>query len=308
MSEVQSTCQKKPSKPYPDFPLFAHATGRWAKKIRGMTHYFGPWIDPDGALTKYLEQKEALHAGKRPRSDSEAPILKALANRFLTAKQALVDTGELSPRTWTEYKATTDLLIKNFCKLRLVSDLDAEDFATLRNRMAKKWGPHRLAKIIQCVRSVFKYGFEAGLIGNPVRFGPGFKRPSKKTIRLHRAKQGVKLFTANEIQQLLDAAGPTMTAMILLGINCGFGNADCGNLAKSSLNLKSGWVDCPRPKTGIERRCPVWPETVEALRDAIVKRPKPKNKADSKLAFITKYGLPWAKDTATNPVSQEMGK
>jgi integrase len=174
--------------------------------------------------------------------------------------------------------------------------------------MAKKWGPHRLAKMIQCVRSVFKYGFEAGLIGNPVRFGPDFNRPSKKTIRLHRAKQGVKLFTKNEIQQLLDAAGPTMKAMILLGINCGFGNADCGNLPKDSLNLKAGWVDYPRPKTGIERRCPLWPETVEAMREALIKRPNPKNKADSKLTFITKYGLPWAKDTATSPVSQEMGK
>ena len=72
-----------------------------------------------------------------------------------------------------------------------------------------------------------------------------------------------------------------MKAMILLGINCGFGNADCGNLPVAALDLDGSWVDYPRPKTGINRRCPLWPETVEALRVAFAKRPAPKTADDA---------------------------
>src|SRR5438552_7360696 len=103
MSKSHSTGtpgQIKPAKPTPGFPLFPHATGRWAKKIRGRLHYFGPWADPDGALAKYLEQKDALHAGRKPRPDANALTVRELANAFLNHKRALLEAGELTPRTW----------------------------------------------------------------------------------------------------------------------------------------------------------------------------------------------------------------
>src|SRR5262249_5661577 len=86
----------KPAKPFPEFPLFAHANGCWAKKIRGRLHYFGPWADPDAALTKYLAEKDDPHAGRKPRQDTQSLTVYELANTFLHAKRALVDAGELS--------------------------------------------------------------------------------------------------------------------------------------------------------------------------------------------------------------------
>src|SRR5262249_16003320 len=149
---------------------------------------------------------------------------------------------------------------------------------------------HRLGKTIQFVRCVFKFAFEAGLAAVPVRFGPGFKRPSKKTIRLQRAKQGAKLFTADEILRLLAGANPQLKAMILLGTNSGFGNSDCATLPQAVVNLETGWIDYPRPKTGIARRCPLWPETVAALREALACRPARKKAEHAGLVFLTRLG------------------
>jgi integrase len=316
MSEVHPTTPAKlskpsptrPDKPHPDFPLFPHATGRWAKKILGKMYYFGPWSDPDGALQKYLEQKDALHGGRKHREASGGTTVKDLCNRFLTAKLALVQSGELTNRSWQDYKAACDLIVSHFGKGRLVADLDPEDFAALRTKMAKRWGPVTLGNVIQRMRVVFKFASDNGLIDRPVRYGQGFKRPSRKVVRLDRARKGPKLFTADEVRRLLDAAGTSMRAMVLLGINCGLGNSDCGHLPLAAVNLDAGWLDYPRPKTGIGRRCPLWPETVRALREALGSRPEPKKEEHAGLVFITRYGLPWAKDVADSPVTKETRK
>ena len=314
MSEVNSTTPTtqskpaKPSKPYPEFPLTAHPAGYWCKKIRGKIHYFGPWDDPDGALKKYLEQKDSLHAGRMPRPDPDALTVKALANAYLNHKQDKVNAGELSPRTWLKYKLVADLVVSEFGKQRVVTDLRPDDFAALKNAMTKRWGPLRVRDFIQHVRSIFKYGYDAELLDRPMRFGPGFDRPSKKTLRLDKAKKGPKLFTAEEIRRLLDAATVPMKAMILLGVNAGFGNADCGNLPLTALDLDSSWLDYPRPKTGIPRRCPLWPETVQALRDVLARRKTPKDPEDAGLVFLTARGGSWHKQTDDAPISKETRK
>jgi len=93
----------KPAKPSPDFPLFPHATRRWAKKIRGKLHYFGPWDDPDAALHKYLAEKDYLHAGRRPPENIDGLTVRDLCDRFQNAKRDLLENGEITPRTWKDY-------------------------------------------------------------------------------------------------------------------------------------------------------------------------------------------------------------
>lgn len=109
--------------------------------------------------------------------------------------------------------------------------------------------------------------------------------------------------TSEGIGKLLDAADVHLQAMILLGVNAGFGNNDCATLTRSAIDLKTGWLSYARPKTGMSRRAKLWPETISALKDSLKRRTVPKNVDDAMLFFITKYGNGWAKNTTGNPVS-----
>ncbi|MFN9540923.1 MAG: hypothetical protein ACK6A8_16960, partial [Planctomycetota bacterium] len=104
MTKPHSTPRKKPAKPHPDFPLFPHAGGVWARKIRGKLHYFGSWNDPDGALAHYLEVKDDLIAGRRPRPrGSDELTVENLCDLFLASRERLRDTGELAAETYADY-------------------------------------------------------------------------------------------------------------------------------------------------------------------------------------------------------------
>jgi integrase len=269
---AKSTKPKKPSKPYPDFPLFPHATRRWAKKIRNRTHYFGPWDDWEAAIAKYQEQREDLHAGRTPRVASDGLTVKEMCNKFMTAKQRQHDANDLTRKLFVDYLNSCQNLITSFGGDRLVTDLAADDFSRLRASYSKRLNPNSLSTAVQRIKTTFKWALESGLIDRPVLFGPDFKKPSQRILRAVAQAKGLQLFSAEEIKQLIALVNHTTETLIWLGINCGFGASDCAGLQIHDIDLEGGWVSFPRPKTGVNRRCKLWPETTDALRELIGKR------------------------------------
>jgi integrase len=175
-----------------------------------------------------------------------------------------------------------------------VPNLASDDFESLRATLGQARNPVSLKVEMQRVRSIFKHAYDAGLVDRPVRFGPTFKSPSRRVIQKNRQSKR-RMFEDHEIRQMINASSPQLRAMILLGINCGYGNSDCANLPKSALDLDAGWVVFPRPKTGVERRCPLWPQTMAAVKAAIAVRPAPKDPEDDGMVFLTARGLRWVR-------------
>ncbi len=296
---------------HPDFLLFPHNRGYWAKKVRGKLFYYGKVADdPKGqaALLEWDRVKEARLAGREPRAKVEGVTVAELCDRFLQAKDQLLSEGKITQRTWDDYKRVTDRIVGKFGAGRVVVDLTTEDFAALRASIAKTYGPVALGNEIQRCRVVFKFGIDEGLIDRPMRYGQLFKRSSKKVLRVAKADKGSKMIEPADLKQLIEAADIKLRAMIYLGVNCGFGNSDCGTLPLKALDLKGGFVTYHRPKTGINRRCPLWPETVNALNAVLAKRKPPKDSDTAELVFVTKYGQAWAKEVADSPITKQFRK
>jgi len=83
------------------------------------------------------------------------------------------------------------------------------------------------------------------------------------------------MFQADELVKIVAKA-------VLLGINCAFGATDVSSLPESALDLAGSWVTFPRPKTAIERRCPLWPETIATLRARQSRAASPKSQPFSR--------------------------
>jgi integrase len=278
----------RPQKPHPDFPLYAHKTRRWAKKVKGRTHFFGRWEDPQGALERWLETKDDLLAGRRPRPKGGLTV-RDLCNQFLDAKRRRVETGELAEITWHSYWTTCKLMAR-FLGDHLVTDLRADDLARYRAELAKTRGLVSLADKVNRSSIVLTWAYKTDLIDKPIKFGDAFAKPSAKAIRQQRTP---RMYEAAELRQMIEAAAPVTRAQILLGLNAGLSCTDIGRLPINALNLDTAWLVFARVKTGTERRIPLWPETVLVIRQAITLRPKPAKLDWDTLLFLRPSGIPW---------------
>ena len=302
--------RQKPAKPSPSFPLTPHNNGQWCKKIRGKVYFFGVWEDPDAALQRYLRAAAELHAGRRPRPtiSAEGVTVKQVCNHYLTFQLQKLDAGDIAPRWFEDCRRVVESFARSVGPGRLASDLVPDDFQQYRqsvirhglNGKTKGLGAHALTRCITVVRSIFKYAYEIDLIDKPMKYGKGLEKPSvmakRKARRSAELANGKRLFSPSQVRAMLEVANAPLRAMILLGINGGFGNADCARLPIGAVDFGRAVIEFDRPKTGVERVVPLWPETAEALRQTLACRPTRADAETSDLVFITTFGHPWLRE------------
>ncbi len=255
------------------------ASKLWCIKRRGKRYYLGR--TPEQAIERYLKFRKRIELGlKIPEIDRDSEMddlmtVKQLCNRFLTHQESRVRSKELSQRSFNDYLATCKAFCEHIGELSLVEELRSADFLSYRESVLKRKNIVGTGNEVTRVKTVFKWGFENDVLATPVKFGASFCRPSKKAIREHRYRQGAKLLTPEEIWLLTDEMGLHYRAMVLLGINCGFGNSDCNQLLIEEVNFNDGLVCGLRPKTAVLRYATLWPITIDALKLSWSRRAKP---------------------------------
>jgi integrase len=258
------------------FPLFVHkGRGYWAKTVLGKHHYFGKVDnDPQGkeALKLWLYEKDWLLAGLEPPPydpDGESTIsVKYVLNQFIAAKEAKLEAGNLSQRTFEELKDSCKLVMSAIpaaLDAKLLQPVHFQKVMAEINKRCKS--PNTRGKFVGIVRSIFKHAYETGLIDRPANMGSEFKKPARLACRQWENAKGDQSLSAAEIKILLKSASVNMRAMILLGLQAGFSNVELTELPRSAI--KGDWIEYPRAKTATKRRVPLWTETKLALQAAI---------------------------------------
>jgi hypothetical protein len=273
----------------------------------------GGHLSPESAILEW-DRRKALWdvedgvSAPPPGPVSAPPAPPALAvadlgDIFLTSKEAQVSEG-MGRRTFTEY----DEAVKDFAAVvgpdKPIADLAPADFQRHRLYLVGRFGVHRRKKHMILIRGMFKWGTLNDHLPKLPRYGTEYRLPSKSDLRkaegARRREHGELAFSAADVGALLAAAdGATMRAMILLALNCGFGQEDVSSLPTRVLDLAAGVIDDYREKTGIRRRAFLWPETVKAVRAAVAVRPDPCRPDLAALVFLTRWGNQYVEDVTS---------
>ncbi|HBE70981.1 MAG TPA: integrase [Planctomycetaceae bacterium] len=282
---AQSTTRKRPE-------LGRHPRGYWYKKYKGRFYYFYRCdADPDAtfSIEKWRHDKQYLDSDREPpvydpmnRHAGAASItVYDLCNHWLSHKETLLKLGELTQGTWDEYKATCEFLVGEVGKTLPAKLCGPQRFESIRLALARRYNINGQSKRIGQIRSIFTTAHEDAITDTPPNFGRSFRKPSAAAFRKLRAAKGDQSFSPSEIHALLAAAKVNMRAMILLGLQAGFGNEDCAALPRTAI--RDGWLTWARVKTSVQRRVPLWPETELAISKAIEHA---NSKGEDSLCFI----------------------
>lgn len=290
---------QKPTKPYPSFPLTPHATG-WVKKIKGKVVWIAGHVSADEALAAWHEREASLvraipQAVNVSRGDRMT--LGEVIGLYVEARHAETSAGQITAKHFCQLRDTLADLEDAAGSSTRWADLGPAHFSEFAAGLAGMAASGR-RKARAMVVGMVEFVAEEGWVRSKPAFGAVFKRMGQG-VAVASPREDLTILTRAEYRRCLAAvlwrlrrpyakrrALQQFYAMLLLGMNGGYGAMEVAQLRGKNLRLDEAIIVGRRSKTGARHRVPLWPETVAALR---VLGPVP---AESRV-FVTAAGRPY---------------
>lgn len=282
----------------PKFPLTVVASG-YVKTIGGKTRWICGRKTPAQALQIFYAK--ATRFASKPTviaktETSTAVSVHLLLAKWIIAREADLHAGKLKPATFAQYRRSALRIDEAIGDFRL-DEYMPENTEQLHVELSKRHGADFGRRALGHWRDCCLYAEERRWC-RPIPLG-------RKIIRsiLTRPAARVKwqLMDKVQIQKLLTAAKAATVgrrndfrqqaeqfhAALLLALNGGYGPTELAEMPRSFVDIDAGVVKGLRGKTGVMHICPLWSETLEAVKLVLVQRP------DDNLLFRTRHGNPW---------------
>jgi len=287
-------------------PLFLHRNGQWSRKVKGQAFYFS--VDFNAALKRWADEKDHILAGYKPPKKDGKPSMAELANLYLADSRERVKEGRVRADHTSECKTVLELVIGVTGGQAKPDTMTPAQWQPVRVAIATGKSGSRVAQTTLKVRLARCRAFLNWCKKNKHIVSwdaaDALAPPEKRLLRLEAASKGKRLWPAEDLRKTIDASPVAFKAVLLMGINCGMGGSDIAGLTRSQWRVGQEYLDCPRNKTGVERRVYLWPETREALARAVEKRATPAmQKFDNRL-LLSSRGFPWCRVESSGVVDR----
>ncbi len=281
---------------HPDYPLTVAPSGIWCKKVRGKTRYFGSLRDPDAALKNWLEEKDYLLAGQTPPKFTSGVTVEKLLDDFLEKCDKRIEAGKMASKTKYDYLPLREVFQLSGVSRVPAASMGPDQFAAVMRVIESGRTLRTQKNLITSVRSLFKWAIGMERISS-VKYGPEFTPPRQEQIEVEQEEGSACRFIEQPvIASALEASGPRMRVMILLGINCAFNPGDSIAITLDHLKLDGEipYHEFRRVKNGRRRAAVLWPETVDAVHNYVERSRRPAD-PDEPTLILTQHGQPYTK-------------
>lgn len=288
----------------------------WHKMIDCKKRYIAkpmPLGDVVAILDARINEIRGVVTEKPIRLAINSTTIEDLVGIFLAHLWQRHTTGmprKLERRTYDDYVEVLDRFVELVGPDNLAIRAEPQWFTKFARSIAKKAVSSRRREIIY-LTAFFNWAgpgrHNLNFYKKPVEFGPDLVKPEESLLRAAMS-QNNDCYTPAQYMKALTAVRecPMLMAIGLLGLNAAYLPSDLTKLPINKVDLDAGIVEFPRPKSGIERKTVLMPETVFYLRRYLAVRPQPSiEMGDAEPLFLRDDGLAFNQRIADEAAERE---